>query len=296
MQNVKFKYYADLYLKLGKSEWKLSTYCKNKGIVKNRLNVFFDLDIYEIKPSVIRLWLNSIQDVSNKSKKHYLNSLSMILKLALEDEIIDKNPIIHIKSIVHKTPRIEPFTSHQVNDILRLSTRYNDRFQIFLYIGFFTGMRTGEILSLKMKDVDLENRVININSTRSRFGENTPKTIYSIRTIPILDNLYNKLKKYVENYQNNIYLLQTQYNEPYRDTGVFTSYFWKPILDELNLPYRRLYNMRHTYATSMLYGNYVTPVELSKLLGHSTPKMIYDVYVNYLNSNLKDFKRDISIY
>lgn len=113
MQNVKFKYYADLYLKLGKSEWKLSTYCKNKGIVKNRLNVFFDLDIYEIKPSVIRLWLNSIQDVSNKSKKHYLNSLSMILKLALEDEIIDKNPIIHIKSIVHKTPRIEPFTSQQ---------------------------------------------------------------------------------------------------------------------------------------------------------------------------------------
>ena len=46
----------------------------------------------------------------------------------------------------------------------------------------------------------------------------------------------------------------------------------------------------------MLYGNYVTPVELSKLLGHSTPKMVYDVYVNYLNSNLKDFKRDISIY
>ena len=296
MQNVKFKYYADLYLKLGKSEWKLSTYCKNKGIVKNRLNLFFDMDIYEIKPSVIRLWLNSIQDVSNKSKKHYLNSLSMILKLALEDEIIDKNPIIHIKSIVHKTPRIDPFTSQQVNDILRLSTRYNDRFQIFLYIGFFTGMRTGEILSLKVKDVDLENRVININSTRSRFGENTPKTIYSIRSIPILDNLYTRLKTYIEKYPGNIYLLQTQYNEPYRDTGVFTYDFWKPILDELNLPYRRLYNMRHTYATSMLYGNYVTPVELSKLLGHSTPKMIYDVYVNYLNSNLKDFKRDISIY
>ena len=296
MQNVKFKYYADLYLKLGKSEWKLSTYCKNKGIVKNRLNVFFGMDIDEIKPSVIRLWLNSIQDVSNKSKKHYLNSLSMILKLALEDEIIDKNPIIHIKSIVHKTPRIEPFTSQQVNDILRLSTRYNDKFQIFLYVGFFTGMRTGEILSLKMKDIDLENRVININSTRSRFGENTPKTIYSIRSIPILDNLYTRLKTYIEKYPGNIYLLQTQYNEPYRDTGVFTSDFLKPILDELNLPYRRLYNMRHTYATSMLFQNFATPVELSKLLGHSTPKMVYDVYVNYLNSNLKDFKRDISIY
>ena len=64
----------------------------------------------------------------------------------------------------------------------------------------------------------------------------------------------------------------------------------------LNLKYRRLYNMRHTYATNMLYQNFVSPVELAKLLGHSTPKMVYDVYVNYLNSNLKDFDRNIQIY
>lgn len=54
--------------------------------------------------------------------------------------------------------------------------------------------------------------------------------------------------------------------------------------------------MRHTYATNMLYKNLVTPVELANLLGHSSTKMIYDVYVNYLNQNLDDFNRDINIY
>ncbi|MCZ6157812.1 tyrosine-type recombinase/integrase [Campylobacter ureolyticus] len=293
---MKFSYYSDLYLKLGKDYWKNSTFEKNKGIVKNRLSFFKDMSIKDIKPSLIKLWLNNIDDVSNKSKKHYLNSLSLIFQLALEDEEINKNPIIFIKKLHHKTPRIEPFSNDEVIKILRYSTKFNDKYQLFLKIGFYTGMRTGEILSLKFNEVDLKNKVIHINSTRSRFGENSPKTIYSIRIIPIINLLYDSLKSYMQNYQNNIYLLQTQYNEPYRDTQVFTKRFWKPTLKALNIDYRRLYNMRHTYATNMLYQNIVTPVELAKLLGHSNPKMIYDVYVNYLNSNLKDFNREIQIY
>ncbi len=54
--------------------------------------------------------------------------------------------------------------------------------------------------------------------------------------------------------------------------------------------------MPHTYATNMLYQNLTTFIELAKLLGHSTTKMIYDVYVNYLNSNLKDFNRKMDLY
>lgn len=291
-----FSYYANLYLKFGKSEWKNSTFEKNKGIVKNRLSYFKSMDIKDIKPSIIRLWLNDISDVSNKSKKHYLNSLNQILKLALEDEIISKNPTIHLKKLHYYTPRIEPFTNNQVLDILRYSIKFSKKYQLFLKMGFYTGMRTGEIIALKIKDINLDNKTISINSTRSRFGENKPKTIYSIRTIPIINLLYYPLKSYISNHKNNTYLFETQYKKPYRDTNVFTQKYWKSTLKALNLKYRRLYNMRHTYATNMLYQNLVTPVELAKLLGHSTPKMIYDVYVNYLNSNLKNFDRSIEIY
>lgn len=293
---MKFSYYSDLYLKFGKKEWKNSTFVKNAGIVANRLRFFENMEISDIKPSVIRVWLDGISDVCNKSKKHYLSALSQIIKIALEDEEISKNPLVHIKKMQHITPRIEPFTNEEVLKILEASKKYNENFRIFLKVGFFTGLRTGEILALKISDIDLQNRVISVNSTRSRFGESTPKTYLSIRKVPILNTLYPALNSFIFYRSWHKYLLETQYGKPYKDTSVFTYDYWKPILRELNLKYRRLYNMRHTYATNMLYQNFVSPVELAKLLGHSTPKMVYDVYVNYLNSNLKDFDRNIKIY
>lgn len=292
---MKFHYYSNLYLKFGKNEWKNSTYIKNKGIVKNRLSYFFDYEIEKIKVSDIKLWLNLINDVSNKSKKHYLNSLNNIFNLALQDEVINKNPISYIKKIHHKSPKIEPFNDNEVLNILNLSKSYNLNFQCFLYLGFFTGMRTGEILALKLKDIDLTNKTISINSTRSRFGETKPKTIYSIRQIPIINVLQGFLVNFIKLKNPNFYILETQYKKPYRDCHIFQGY-WAEILKNLNLKYRRPYTMRHTYATSILNQNLLTPLKLAKFLGHSTPKMIYDVYVNYLNSNLNDFNRNLNLY
>ncbi len=298
LDNMNFKNYCDLYLKLGKDEWKYSTYSKNEGIVKNRLSCFFDYEIEDIKPSDIRVWINSIVDVGQKSKKHYLTALSGIFNLALQDELIAKNPIIHLKKLSYTAPKIEPFTNSEVQAILRESKNYNFNFRLFIYLGFFTGMRTGEIIALKNSDIDLKNKIITINATRSRFGETTPKTKKSIRKIPILNTLNSILATKFNNtfYRTKEYLLETQYGLPYRDTYIFQHNFWKPILKKLNIRYRRPYTMRHTYATNMLHKNLVTPVKLANLLGHSSTKMIYDVYVNYLNQNLDDFNRDISIY
>ena len=120
---MKFSYYADLYLKFGKKEWKNSTFVKNAGIVENRLRFFENMEISDIKPSVIRVWLDGISDVCNKSKKHYLSALSQIIKIAIEDEEISKNPLVHIKKMQHITPRIEPFTNEEVLKILDASQK-----------------------------------------------------------------------------------------------------------------------------------------------------------------------------
>lgn len=295
---MNFKYYAYLYLKLGRTDWKFSTFCKNEGIVNNRLSFFFDKEIEEIKPSDVRSWLSDITDVGSKSKKNYLNCLNGVFTLALEDEAIDKNPVIHIKKLIYTAPKIEPFTNTEVLNILEEAKKYSFKFRLFIAVGFFTGMRTGEIIALKNQDVDMVNRIITINATRSRFGESSPKTIKSVRRVPILNRLYDLFWVKFGRCQNLTYeyLLETQYHEPYRDCNVFLEKCWKPILKDLGIRYRRPYTMRHTYATNMLIRNLITPPELAALMGHSSVKMIYDVYVNYLNSNLSEFKRDIEIY
>lgn len=290
-----FKTYSDLYIALNKYDWKPSYLDKNLGIIQNRLQDFMDLDIREIRASSIKLWYKSLDDIGNKSKRNYLSVLKSIFDVALHDEIIDKNPMIHVKIPHYHAPRIDPFSALDVQRILEGAKDLNFNFVYFIAMGFFTGMRTGEILALKRNEVDLKKRIISINSTRSRFGENSPKTFGSKRELPILDSLYPYIEKMYK-MKNKDYMLTTQYKTPYRDTHVFGVLWWKPLLKSLGIAYRRPYNMRHTFATNMLYKELCTPVELSQYLGHSSVQMIYDVYVSYIHGHFRNFDKTISVY
>jgi integrase len=290
---TKFNYYASLYLEFKEHELKLSTFDKYQGIVKSRFEAFNDLPINEIKPSDVKRWLYSINDVGNKSKRHYLGVLSGIFQEALFDEVIEKNPCKIIKLPKYDTPKINPFTSDEVS--LIMSSCEENNFKYYVAIAFYTGMRSGEIIGLKKTDIDFKNKLINVQRSRNYYGETTPKTKYSIRQIPVLDLLMPYL---VELYSKNDheYLFVTYQNKPYIDTHVFVNDYWRPLLISLNMPYRRPYNTRHTFASNMLHNNLVTPVQLAQLLGHANTEMVYNVYVNYLEENYKDFDRSISIY
>lgn len=290
---MKFSYYSNLYLKYGEKDWRNSTFIKNLGIVEKRLRVFKNCDIKDISVFDIRNFLISLS-VGKKSKKHYISTLSQIFKLAILNGEIIKSPLDFLPKIKYHSPKILPFNSCEVKKILSLSKKYDDNFRLFINMGFYTGMRTGEILALKVSQIDLDKRLILINSTRSRFGENLAKTYWSIREIPIINALYKEIFTFIRKNRSNFYLLEKN-KKPYNNSDDFTKTF-KEILKILNIPYRRLYNMRHTYATNLLYKNLLSPVELSKLLGHSSVKMVYDVYVNYLNTNYKNFNFKMDIY
>lgn len=291
-----FEHYTNLYLTFKEADLKPSTFDKYKGIIDSRLlnsSHFANKPINEIKTSDVKLWLLAINDVSAKSKRHYIGVLKGIFDEALYDEVIDKNPVSRIRFPKYDKPIIHPFTSEEVQQIITVAK--NDNYLRYLQIAFFTGMRSGEIIGLKKEDIDLKNRIIKVRRSRSRFGESTPKTRGSIRDIPILDVLYPFIADLYDKHDHE-YLFKTQYNQPYRDTNVFVNKYWLPSLEELHLPYRRPYNTRHTYATNLLYRNLVTPVELAQLLGHTSTEMVYNVYVAYLDNNYKTFDRSISIY
>ncbi len=257
-----FQKYASLYLQLNEDEWKPSYYDKNRRIINKRFDDFQSMDIRDIKASDIKLWYKKIDGVGNKSKRNYLSVLKGVLDIALEDEIIEKNPMIHVKLPKYHAPRINPFNSDEVKRIIDSAESYNFNFVYFLAMGFFTGMRTGEILALKRSDIDLENRIIHIRSTISRFGDVKPKTFGSTRDIPIIDTLFPYILKMYEK-ENDNYMMTTQYGNPYQDTHIFCIYWWKPLLKKLGITYRRPYNMRHTFATNMLYKHHISYVYLN---------------------------------
>ena len=59
-----------------------------------------------------------------------------------------------------------------------------------------------------------------------------------------------------------------RYGTPWADERAFRRSYWTPTLKRLGIRYRRPYNMRHTYATTMLMAS-MTPAFCARQLGHS---------------------------
>ncbi|MFC2057350.1 tyrosine-type recombinase/integrase [Campylobacterota bacterium] len=73
-----------------------------------------------------------------------------------------------------------------------------EHMKCYFAIGFFTGMRTGEIIGLKWEDVNWEERIIKVRRSRRQGVETKPKTKSSIRDVEILDALLPYLIKHRE--------------------------------------------------------------------------------------------------
>lgn len=294
---MKFNHYSNLFLKIGYPSWKPATRYKYENITKKINAVFKNREIETIKVSEVKLYLSTLsQTLTYKTIKDYKSVLNQIFDLAKFDEIISKNPTHYIKPKPPTKPIIKPFSDVEVKSILKLAKKKDERFYLYLCIAFYTGMRTGEILALRFNLIDYEKRLIYIRSTRGQFGEHSPKTVGSIRSIPIFDDLYKVLENYKIYNKSKDYIFKTQYNKPYTGSRALIKYYWQPILKKLNLEFRNLYTTRHTFATNILKKGILTPHELAHILGHNTTEMVFNRYVKFLANQNDNFKRDVSIY
>ena len=288
-----FTYYATTFLKIKENELKHGTYIHYEGIVKRSILPYFkDKNIQEIKASELRLWLLNFNR-SNKTLSHYISVLNGIFKEAFYDEILTNNPCKYIKKPKKIRLDIKPFTKQEIDSILAHADNYN--FRMYLYIAFYTGLRSGEIIGLQKQDIDFEKNILHVRRSRNRNGETTPKTDSGFRTVPLLDDLKPHLQSIYQKYEGE-YLFYTQHMKPYNDNNTFLNKQWRPLLNELKIPYRRLYNTRHTFATMMLTHGFTTPHNLARILGHRDSQMVHEVYARFLNDGKFDFDLDIKLY
>lgn len=193
------------------------------------------------------------QGVKPATVNRTFSTLSFIFNWAKEREIVSTNPVWKVK-LKEENVRVVCLSLEQIKEMIDKSDPYQKE---LVLLAILTGMRRGEILSLRWKNVNFQARLIQLEGANTKNGLN--------REIPMPDALVSMLQRkcsqeldsdHVINYRGNpISSINTTWNS-LRKRLSFSK--------ELGL---RFHDLRHVYATMLLLNG--TSIERIKyLLGH----------------------------
>ena len=306
----------------------LDTYCKNSV----RPSTFVNYEIYidkHIAPTIgnIRLCdLNAVvlQQFYNdklrngnlrakgglkpKTLRNMHNMLHKALGQAYRLEMIPKNPADFV-TIPKQIKQERRYLTVEEQKLLQENLG-NDTIHVAILLDLYTGMRQGELLGLMWKDVHLDedsacylrvtqtlNRIKNYGILKDRetlLEIGYPKTPHSIRTIPLLPEIAEKLREHrarqAEYYKKrgilpNGYVFTTS-EGTWIDPRNFQRDF-KALLRRCGIREINVHGIRHTFATRALESG-MSAKALSRILGHANVGFTLDTYAHVTEELLTD--------
>ncbi|QOY52293.1 tyrosine-type recombinase/integrase [Candidatus Sulfurimonas baltica] len=247
-----------------------------------------------IKGTDITLWQNKMlkDGYAIRTIKGVRGILSTMFEDAIREEIIEKNPI-RLASLLSargmkKTSEDDllPFTINEIKTLI--ASTETTQMKNFYMLLFTTGLRGGEAIGLKWNLVDFDKREIKISSQIGRGVTGSPKWD-SFRTVPIIESFLPFIKSQFEiTGEQSEYVFLNTLNNPYWDISKIREGNWKKDLERAKVQYRKIHQTRHTFCSTMISaGEDINLV--SKVAGHSSPRMTLEVYSKYIPRDLSDF-------
>lgn len=230
--------------------------------IKNHKSTYTNYfqDIKNHKYKEIRAYhIEAIMDGKSIPVKLKIKTLFKVLdKTALKLDIINKSytDLITVSGYEPKTKNV--FTSDEINRIY--DNRHIQYMEIPLIL-LYTGIRIGELLNLKVNDIDLDNKIITITHSKTKAGTG--------RQIPIHHKIYEIIHLKTQNTSDYIYNFQT--------TSSLNNLF-HIALDELNIKHTP-HECRHTFRSRLDDLN-ANKKCIDLLMGHKSKDVGIQVYTH----------------
>ena len=292
---------------------------KKKSVRPNTLREYTHIYSKNISPILGNRNINSIvkTDIQQLIKKvnddGYLyerqNKVKVILTdmfaRAIEDDLMVKNPTKGVKLYRDKISSARALTIGEQDVFFEFckNTFYDNLFNVAVN----TGLRPGELFALTIKDIDFEQKYIDVNKTLvyqkylddecKTFHLEPPKTKQSYRHVPINSTCIDYLKRQVELKEivssrrpkmQTDYLFVTRFNTPLNSV-IYSDAIRSVIrrINETRNPKNQFeffsgHTFRHTFATRCLEAG-IQPKVVQSYLGHATLKMTMDLYTHVTN-------------
>ena len=216
--------------------------------------------------------------------------LRSALNTAVKRRFLPYSPADHIELAAENPKRPKPWTLEECQSFLRDIA--DDRLASLYHLILFTGMRRGEAIGLRWKDLDLDRAYLSveqqITEVHGHSVVGTPKTKRGTRDIPIDAGTVAMLRRHCE-IQN---VERTAWGPAWNDADlVFTREDGRPLRPEYatrhfqalarqsGLRAIRLHDLRHTNASLALEAGVAMKV-VSDRLGHSQIAVTADLYTH----------------
>jgi len=229
------------------------------------------INIEDVKLRDVELFIASLQGTMRAiSIKDMYVSLRVFFAYLYEEEHLNRNPMKNMKAPRVDKKIMRTFNKEEIGKILRFfdqSTFFGLRNHLIMCILFSTGMRKGELLNLKMHDINVTLDMIKV------IGKGSKERLVPIgRTLRRVMLVYIELRR--EYLRDTLceYFIVSQKKRQLTASGINT--IFKQMKDGLGWKGERIsaHTLRHTFCKTFLLNN-GDLFSLQRIVGHSDLRM-----------------------
>jgi integrase len=238
--------------------------------------------------------------LSPRTRRHIHRIFRAALTRAVEQQVIYRNPTDAFRKRLPKIERRELSTLSTDQSVQLLEAIKHTRTYWPTLIALTTGMRRGEVLGLRWKNVDLDGAMVrvveSIEETKKGLRFKAPKT-EKTRAVALPAFAVDELRRLKMEQAEDLALLGIRQDgqtlvcgqadgRPLQPRSL-THEFTRLVARVPELPRVRFHDLRHSHATQMLLAG-VHPKVAQERLGHSTITTTLDLYSHVTDTMQSD--------
>ncbi len=252
--------------------------------------VFGKLQVNKINRLMVKDFLmkKSNAGFASSTVTHMKNTISGVLNMAVDDEVIAINPAHRLGKVIRaKSMRleIEPLTKDELVVLFDAFKEYYPAHYPMALTLARTGMRLGEALGLQWSDIDFHGRFIKIQRGLSRSKIDTPKNGKS-RRVDMSQQLTETLLDLRQ--QRRITTLKKGWGQvpewvfissdgTHLDGSAWRSRVFNKALEKSGIRRVNVHSLRHSYASLLIQAG-ESLAYIRDQLGHHSIKVTVDIY------------------
>ena len=236
---------------------------KLRWLLTRAVAAFGDQRLEELRSQEIAAWRMTIPP---GYRFEATQALRQVLARAVVWGMIDINPAKQgVENPQRRRTEKRPFETWE--ELEAVAERLGQRLGPMVLFAAAIGMRPGEWVALEHRDIDREARVAYVRRSFSKGRLRATKTEASVRAVPLQARALAALDRLPAGAAGE--LLFPAPHGGYLDLHNFRNRNWKPAQAAAGIePFRRIYDLRHTFATFALRAG-ISTFELSRYMGAS---------------------------